>query len=185
MRGKKSRGNTSKGIRSKSNKTDVALHAQRQRLLREQKVFLLEQNKHKFYHTDIPPTACEFCAAEHEPKDDFDDGLDENGYPLIKKNMLGSELHPMAQLRGPALKLGPVPSSKKRKIQPFRFLDLPHELRIYIYEFVFSSEKQVVFINDDILLPSTGMPNAGHVPRQCKAQLICIPCQLHNKLGTG
>ena len=119
----------------------------------------------------IPETCCDHCKRE----DIEDDNFDENGYSVPKAVLQAAKL---ARARG-----GPTFASVSEG--HFRFLDLPPELRNRIYEFAMQRQNQPVCIRDRLLRPSEELPDTNSVRRQCTAELVCLPCQLHELLGTG
>ena len=125
-----------------------------------------------------PETECEHCKATAKNDDDDDDLFNEYGYPLPKAVIQAGKI---ARERGPPLVLAAPPTNNGY----FRFLDLPPEIRIQIYEMVMHRAKQPVCIPDRLLRPSEDIPDPANVLRECSAETICLPCQLHDLLGTS
>lgn len=138
----------------------------------------------------VPESICECCENKSAPvakttEMEFDD----NGFPLIKKSFYGATLSHWAHLPGPPPKqynsVPPPNWTTEAEDKPFPFLKLPAELRNRIYELVAKQETQPVCVNDNLLRPSTDMPDLDNVLQTCTADLVCAPCQIHEALGTG
>ena len=68
---------------------------------------------------------------------------------------------------------------------PFRFLDLPPEVRNRIYEYACFRPTRPVCVRDHMLRPGDGNPSPREALRFCSADRACDVCRLHARLGTG
>lgn len=136
------------------------------------------RSKERFYEdfpigAAIPDSFCESCKASYREKEE--DLFDIHGYPFEKVLRVSA---------GPKWRqLPPEPESHRHGV--FRFLDLPPELRNRIYDLLFTSAQQPVCIWDSLLGPSKDLPSVIFVNRVCTDNIICVPCRLHNLLGTS
>ncbi|KAK4499481.1 hypothetical protein PRZ48_009996 [Zasmidium cellare] len=178
----------------KDSKSAVAKHALRQRneKTRRQHAFLEWRAQHVLFKVAVPESTCECCESTSTPAEDPNEmKFDDNGYPIMKKNFRGIFANPLAHPAGPDPEPYDIPAKStpedkdEAEKKPFRFLDLPAELRNRIYEIALRRETQPVCVNDNLLRPSTDMPDLGNVLQCCTCNYICTPCQLHEALGTG
>lgn len=169
--------------------TSNEVSQRKQRLIRQDRMALYEKYKDRLYPSDVPEATCDCCAHKSKQEDMVEEAFDEKGYPIIKKNMLGVVSSPETTLTvSVGLKQWGLPIAPSTNFEvprkAFRFLDLPAELRTYVYELVFSVEQQPVCVNDGLLRPSDDLIYPEDILRECNAGYMCVPCQFHRTLGT-
>ena len=120
----------------------------------------------------IPEIRCDDCPKRTEDKGRFD----EDGFfhpNAVVQN--GRKDHTNSSISTEAV---------EEDLIPFRFFDLPAEIRNQIYEYAVHREG-VVCVPDLLLRPSSDFPDANNILRACSKDIICLPCQFHDLLGTG
>ncbi|KAF2164516.1 hypothetical protein M409DRAFT_56770 [Zasmidium cellare ATCC 36951] len=167
-------------------------HSIRQRIerSRERRVYKELQGEDMVIGVAVPESTCECCENKSAPVAKTTEmEFDANGFPFVKKSFYGTSLSHWAHLPGPPPKrynsVPPPDWTSEAEYKPFPFLKLPAELRNRIYELVVKQETQPVCVNDNLLRPSTDMPDLNDVLHTCTADLVCAPCQIHEALGTG
>lgn len=125
----------------------------------------------------VPESRCQHC--EPDAEDAFQDNFDEDGYPIPRTIAHAGR----TERTGTDTGTGVSVSTAKAEM-PFRFLDLPAEVRNTIYELAIS-RSAVVCVPDRLLRPSEDLHGRDELLRECTRDLICLPCQLHNILRTG
>ena len=138
----------------------------------------------------IAELACEYCqpAPFHTVAQEL---FDEHGYPIepmllpAENDAEALDNKTMMNLNAPVLQSDSDITAGQPDAKPFRFLDLPPELRVRIYDFAFRRHKQPVCVPDRLLRSSEDFNPAEGVLRECFADVVCLPCQLHNVLGTA
>lgn len=121
----------------------------------------------------VPESHCEHCGTNSERA--FQDNFDEYGYPIPQTVIQAGRAERTTTT---------VSVFAEKEDAPFRFLDLPAEVRNNIYELVVSTAA-VVCVPDRLFRPSEDLSGSTEVLRRCTKDLICLPCQLHNILQTG
>lgn len=132
----------------------------------------------------IPDTYCTHCApASITYSDEAEESFDQQGFPVHKRTLTSRPIASRPEECGSSI-FGRVNTLQHlNDVKPFRFLDLPAELRNHIYEFVCCAPQQPVCITDHLLRPSKDLDLTAGMLRECAHELVCLPCQLHDMIG--